>query len=401
MENSASPESRNYALLPDELVLKILDAAPATAEKVGSMIDVDDDAVTSGIQRLKEKDLIRKVESGEFSSSVSAVDGGMIVEHMAGLDLLLALAVGVEGLSIDHSAEWGGENNQYYAWQDAVPHDAANSTLCQGIMFLMELSVLANDQHEVRIMDGAHFTSIIKINSMLSANEERSGKAYIESLRSFLKETYNKVIPDIPNIIEQAFNNPNIVALAKYSSSRDLVDAYLNDLDIAVDDKTFFSLGLSADEYTKPMSCGQSQLERERIWDQLHIKCNLDIPEQTELNSALRRAIIPLKTRDQSGKPKESDLFFTLYKPFDGGPVYKIEIKREIAISRTATERVLNSLKKQTVFPELREPYPQFLVDLMAKSVASGMFAMQEAIKLNPKLNAHESAFNLIDHYRT
>lgn len=398
--DSASPQSRNYALLPDELILKILEKAPDTARKVSTMIDVEDRAVIEGIARLKASDIIRTVESDDFSDSVTAVDGSMIVEHMAGLDLVLALAVGVEGLSIDSDARWGAERNQYYAWQDAVPHDAANSTLCQGIMFLMELSVLANDEHEIRIMDGAHFTSIIKINSMLSAEEERSSKAYVDSLRSFLKDTYDKIIPDIPDIISQAFGNPNVIALAKYSSSRDIIDAFLSDLDIVVDDKTFFGLGLEADEYTKPLSCGQSAQERERIWDQLHIKCNLDIPEREQLNEALATSILPLKTK-VLGATKESELYFTLYKPFAGGPVYKIELKKEVAVSREKTERILNSLKKQTVFPEIREPYPQFLVDLMAKSIASGMFAMQEAIKLNPEFNADENILNLINSYRT
>ena len=61
--------------------------------------------------------------------------------------------------------------------------------LCQGVMFLMELSVLASSDHEIRIMDGTHFTPLLKINSLLSANEDSVGPQYTEALREFLNTT--------------------------------------------------------------------------------------------------------------------------------------------------------------------------------------------------------------------
>jgi hypothetical protein len=269
-------------------------------------------------------------------------------------------------------------------------------------MFLMELSVLANAEHDIRIMDGAHFTSILKINSMLSADEEKAGKEYSEALRAFLKETYSKIIPDIPDIIKAAFNNDKIIALAKYSSSKDVIDAFLQKFNIRLDDKTFFSLALDEDEYLKPLSVGQSQDERERIWDDLHIRCGLDIPERDELNIALDKAIKPLMTRDKSTKKsKESELYFTYFKPYQDGPAYRIELKKSLAIDIPRLEKCLLSIKRQIVFPEIREPYPQYLVDLMAKGISTGMVAIQEGIKLSPNLKIDKGKFNLLFSYRT
>jgi len=395
MENIETND-RSYAHLPDELLAKILDRVPSTVEKMNGMFDVQDEPIFQGIQKLRDQGRIGKLSTSEFSESLIAVDGSWVLEKMTGSDLLLAVAVGVEGLTVDSQTTWGEDRNQYYQWQTALSHNEANGRLGQGVMFLMELSVLANAGHEIRIMDGAHFTSILKINSMLSAKEENAGDEYAQSLRDFLKETYEKVIPDIPDIIKAAFNNDKIIALAKYTSSRDVIDAFLKGSDIKVDDRTFFSLGLQEGEYLKPLSVGQSQDERDKIWNDLHIICNLDIPEKDELNRELKNAITPITT-----KGKTSDLFFTYYKPFQDGPAYRIELKKSLAEDTPRFEKYLLSLKKQIVFPEIREPFPQYLVDLMAKSISGGMFAIKEAIRLSPDLKIDKGKFNLLFNYRT
>ena len=395
-------ENSHYAHLPDELLGKILENVPKTVDKMNGMFDIQDEPIEKGIAHLRESKRIEKISSTDFSSSLIAVDGGMILERMTGTDVLLAVAVGVEGLSEDKSVEWGEEKNQYYQWQTVLPHDEANARLIQGIMFLMELSVLANDEHEIRIMDGTHFTPIIKVNGLLSAREENAGPEYAQALREFLKETYSKIIPDIPQIIEAAFNNDKIIALAKYSSSRDVIDAFLHEFGIKLDDKTFFSLAMDADEYLLPLPVGQSKEEREKVWDDLHIFCNLEIPEQAELKEALKKAINPLRTVDAfTRQKKESEIYFTYYKPYQEGPAYRIEMKRSLAQDKKRVERYLVSLKKQIIFPEIREPYPQYLVDLMAKSIATGMFAIQEAIRLSPDLKIDKGKFNLLFNYRT
>lgn len=389
-------ENRNYAHLPDELLAKILDHVPSTVEKMNDMFDIQDEPIKQGIDHLRKDGKLEKLSTLEYSTSLIAVDGSFILEKMTGSDLLLAVAVGVEGLTEDKTKDWGEEKNQYYQWQTALSHDEANARLGQGAMFLMELSVLASAEHDIRIMDGAHFTSILKINSMLSAKDDNAGEEYAQALRDFLKETYKKIIPDIPDIIKAAFNDDRIIALAKYSSSRDVIDAFLSKYKIKIDDKTFFSLGLNEDEYLKPLSVGQSAEERRKIWDDLHIGCNLDIPEREKLKQALEEAIRPLTT-----KGKESELYFTYYKPYQDGPAYRIELKKSLAQDVARLEKYLLSIKRQIVFPEIREPYPQYLVDLMAKSISTGMFAIEEAVKLSPALKIDKGKFNLLFSYRT
>ena len=402
MDPDTSAQPPTYAHLPEELLASIMQQIPETVERVNSMFSVDDKSIVNGMDILRSKDLIRKISTTDSTDSLVAVDGGLVLEKMTGMDLLLSLAVGVEGLSEDKKVDWGSNKNQYISWQWALPHHVANSSLAQGIMFLMEMSVLSSSKHEIRIMDGSHLTSVIKLNSMLSAKDDGAGEEYIEALKQFLKRTYEKVIPDIPNILRDAYANECIVGAVKYSSSTDVIDHYLDGSGIRIDDKTFFGLGLNENEYLSPLPVGRSAKE-DNLWGQLHIKYNLDIEgvDKSEFDRLLEEAIQPLKTRGLNQHLKEPDLFYTYYKPFEDGPAYKLEIKRPVAMNKERLEKVLNSIRKQVVFPEIIEPYPQFLVDLVAKSVAGGMYAIKEAILLSPNTDVTNGKFNLLRNYRT
>ena len=393
--------SGHYAHLPEDLIKKILDDVPATVDKMNGMFKIQAGPIQKSIAALKKRGLIRQVESQNFTDSLIAVDGGSVIERMSGTDVLLAVAVGVEGLTTGKSAGWREDRSQYFQWQTVMAHDEAAQRLCQGVMFLMELSVLAGANHEIRIMDGTHFTPILKVNSMLSAKEDSAGPQYVSELGAFLKQTYKKIIPEIPDMVSEALNDDSIIAFAKYSSSRDILDSMVKRDDITVDDKTYFTLGLGEDEYVGPFSVGQSCEERRKIWDDLHIKCNLDIPERVELNHRLKEAVSPMRTKDDKGASKKSDLWFAYYKPYRGGPACRIECKRTLAENRPRFERMLCSVKRQIVFPDIREPFPQYLADLMAKSVSGGLEALQDAIRLSPKLNIRGEKFDLLMPYRS
>ena len=375
-----------YAHLPEDLIQKMLEAVPYTVEKMEKMLGAQDEPIEAGIRACRNRNLICQLNPVTPSiNSIMAADGGQVIERMSGMDLLLAVAVGVEGLHNPEGDGWKANRNQYEQWQTVMPHDEATPRLCQGAMFLMEIGVLAGATHEIRIMDGAHFTPLLKINSMLSAREEHAGEEYVAALRGFLFQTYRKIIPDIPDMISDALNDQGIIAIAKYSSSRDILDSHVRDADIngiSLDDKTFFALGLEADEYTKPMSVGQSEEERRKIWNDLHIICNLEIKEKEDLNKHLEKAIQPIRTKN-GREPKESDLFFTYYKPYANGPAYRIECKRALVQDTERLERVLAGLKQQIVYPDIREPFPQYLADLMAKSVSGGLHALQDAVRLS------------------
>ena len=391
----------SYAHLPEDLIKKILDEVPHSVEKMNKMLDTQDAPIQKGMDLLRKKSLIEEFEDDPLcTDSLMAVDGGNIIEKMSGTDILLAVAVGVEGLASSGSDGWLQDKNQYDQWQSIMPHDEATPRLCQGVMFLMELSVLSGASHNIRIMDGAHFTPLLKINSMLSAKEEYAGKEYIQGLRDFLRKRY-KVIPDIPDIIKAAFNDEHIIALAKYSSSRDILDEHVKNPQITLDDKAFFTLGLHKNQHTLPLPVGQSQEERRKIWDDLHIRCNLGIAEEDDLNEQLEKAIAPIRTK-QNGIHQKSNLFFSYYKPHENGPAYRVECKKTLADDSKKFKRMLSNLQnQQRAYPDIREPFPQYLADLMAKSVSGGMYALQDAIRLSSNLSVKSNRFDFLFPYRS
>jgi len=270
----------------------------------------------------------------------------------------------------------------------------------------MELSILAKATHEFRIMHGSHITSIMKLNSLLSAkDDEFADQAYVNALSEFLQTNYNKIIPDIPDIIDEGFSHKGIIGLTKYSSSREILDSILSDLSIPGDDKTYFNLTLSENEYTAPLPVGQSNKERDQ-WNVIHIKCNLDLgipqSEVIELNrrlEAVLKRFKPNKLGNQVSKT-DSDLYFLYYKPNEHGICYRVEVKKELALDTNILEKFLLSLKNQIFFPEIHEPYPQFLADMIAKNISFGMDALKHALISNEKL-ANNSDLSFLMSYRS
>jgi hypothetical protein len=394
-------ESKKYAYLPEDLILKMLEQAPQTARKIGELVNIDEAVVIKAREILDSKGIVLVNDGKDLTDSLIAVDGAQIVEKKTSSDILMSLAVGVEGLKEKESATWSPEGHQYYQWQTVLPHHEANPRLAQGIMFLMELSVLARADQSIRIMDGTHLTMILKLNSLLSAHDdELADKSYVGALEGFLKEQYEKIIPDIPDIIRDAFSDSCIIGMAKYSSSREIVDSILKELAVIMDDKIFLTFVLKENEFTKPLSVGQGTKEKED-WKQVHIRSNLPIksldPKMTkELNEQLEASISPFKV----GPGKNSKLYFTFYRPFGDGPVYRVEVKEELALDIKRLKKFLTSIKRQIVFPEIREPYPQYLADVIAKNISFGMNAVEQAICNDPSISNSKN-FDLIFPYRT
>ena len=212
-------EHKNYAYLPEDLLLQMLNKSQDTARKLAENVEVNDAQVGWAREILQNKKFINELPDGAVVSSIMATDGANIVDRKTGSDVILAIAVGVDGLSDAPLTQWPANARQYQQWQDALPHHVANPRLAQGIMFLMEMSILSENDREIRIMDGSHLTVILKLNSLLSANDSDAADIpYVNSLSNFLKENYDKIIPDIPNIIKDAFTNDRIISLTKYSS---------------------------------------------------------------------------------------------------------------------------------------------------------------------------------------
>jgi hypothetical protein len=366
-----------YARLPEDLLAELLSAAPKIAAQVRNLLGPAL-AMKDRLQQAAE-DLERIASAPPGSGqTVCSVDGGFAVERTVAVDIALSVAVGVEGFApAGGSCAW--DDNQYSSAYQVLTHDLENERLARGAMVILELDVLADAPHEFRIYDGSHLTPIIQLNSALTSRSP--------VVTEFTAELGDK--HDLRGAFAAFATDPNIVAMPKYDSSRELC----NILGAAIgervpgDDKYLTSLILRGGQFTTP-----EQVPK-RPWQLLHF---------TERESAAGPAAELARDLDEALQPLQNCQLYSLYfRPDDVGPAYRVEVKPELAHDPDRLTDLLSTLSAQITGPFVREPYPQYLADVMAKSVGFGLSALQTAAQLALSRDAPELAQLVIHSYRT
>jgi hypothetical protein len=362
--------TEGYARLPEDLLRDLLEGAEGMVTEVTRLLS----PAIEGRERLRDAletlGLVQKYASNS-ARSVCGVDGGYAVERTAAVDMILSVAVGVEGLSRE-TTHWDGA--QYEWWSRVGKHDLESERLGRGVMVSQELAVLSQAPHEVRILDGSHLTLVIQLNSALTA--------FSDELRSEACRVWERL--GTVEALKMASADGRILAMPKYDSSRHIADvlAHHLDEDIPGDDK--YLLG----QLLRPGELIQPQRVPEYPWTQLHFSPQ---PGAQEMAASLQEAIAPLTQRS---------LMYTYFKPLEFSPAFRLEMKE--GLDRDELDAVCSTLAGQVTGPFVREPYPQYLADVMAKSVGLGLSALQSAVQLAlGGLGRAEIAELLIHSYRT
>lgn len=353
-----------HVYLPDDLLEEILEETPSVSGSIREVFEqiarqrqqMRDQLLTGGwIGRTV--DLVEPTQN----PTVAAIDGGLAIERSIGADTVLVVAVGVEGLIPEDRRRWSGV--QYAHWQRVIVHEGGESSrrFALGVMAALELQILAAAPHDVIILDGSHLTPVIGLNSMLSLTDDALGNLAAQILFEHRAVEHLAI----------AMRCPNIVAMVKYDASRDLTKTWLSAFESTYDDRTVMTMLLEADEFTKPVQVGQTPRSREN-WEELHITvASPNFPNRPEIEQGFNDALDYVRQRN---------IFFIYYKPHEWAPAYRIELKRDIVESPVHLANVLCAVKDQVLSPEIREPYPQYLADIMAKSVGDGMAALRTAV---------------------
>jgi hypothetical protein len=362
--------SEGYARLPEDLLRDLLSEA-------GPMVARVEDLLAPAIERreqlraaLHDAGMIMSFRDVE-PQTVCGVDGGFAVERTAAVDMLLSVAVGVEGLAAGTTA-W--ESTQYQWWARADRHDLDNERLCRGVMIAQELVILANAPHKVRILDGSHLTLVIQLNSALTSSSTE--------VRSEARRIWERL--DTVAALHQTCRSGTIIAMPKYDSSRVITKILEDSTGEAIpgDDKHLLTLLLQAGEYVVPRQVPPEP------WSALHF--NAPAGEE-ELGRGLTAAIQPLKDRE---------LNFTYFKPDEMSPAFRVELKP--SVNTSYIDVLCSTIAGQITGPFVREPYPQYLADVMAKSVGLGLSALQAAVQLAlSQMGRPELSEFLIHSYRT
>ena len=360
-------DEQGYARLPEDLLYGLLGEAGAITGRVTDMLESSVEHREELRQGLRESGLLRRFNR-TASSPVAAIDGGFAIERTLAVDLLLSVAVGVEGLGA--ATRW--DNNQYRWWAEALPHQIEADRLTRGVMVAQELAILADAPHELRILDGSHLTLVIQINSALTTQSA--------DIRALAKDQWTEL--RTIEALRQASTDVSLIAMPKYDSSSEIA-RQLSDRtnrEIAGDDKYLLGMLLDGGELIEPQPVPAQ-------WSQLHFDAR---PGDENLERDLTAAIEPLRQRQ---------LLFTYFKPDDNSPAYRIEIKQGAVHD---LDRICSTLADQITGPFVREPYPQYLADVMAKSVGLGLSALQSAVQLQLSGSGRpEIARLLLRSYRT
>jgi len=363
-------ESREgYARLPEDLLRDLLIDADRVVDQVDALLAPSIERRDEFREALHALDLIRTYTPTEVKT-LSGVDGGFAVERTAAVDLVLCVAVGVEGLA-KTTTEW--EGTQYEWWSRVAKHDGEAERLARGVMVAQELKVLAAAPHELRILDGSHMTLVIQLNSALSA--------WSEDVRAEARTVWEASAT--AEALSEVARSESIVAMPKYDSSSEIIRQLSQRIgeEIPGDDKHLMGLLLEPGEFVTPQPVPET-------WSRLHFSAR---EGDEDLEQAFTEAITPFKERG---------IKFTYFKPDVFSPAFRIELKS--SIDDAQLDSLCTTIASQITGPFVVEPYPQYLADVMAKSVGLGLSALQSAVQLGlSERGRPEIAQMLIHSYRT
>jgi hypothetical protein len=372
MSNGVHATTREgYARLPEDLLRDLLDGVPAVVDKAKQLLGSSLDRKDELRQALEDLELVRTYVPRD-TASVCGVDGGYAVERTTACDLVLSVAVGVEGHSAS-TTSWDG--TQYEWWSDVDKHDLEAERLARGVMVAQELAILAEAPHSWRILDGSHLTPVIQLNSALTTISDAVGV----KARSVWENL--KTVDSLAFMAADA----RVIAMPKYDSSRTVVDLLETQLgeEISGDDKLVLGLLLKPGELIAP------QRMPAQPWQSLHIAERKK--EDQVIAAAMQQAISPLTARQ---------LTYTYFKPDEFSPAFRLELKADLTDDQL--DEACSTISAQMTGPFVREPYPQYLADVMAKSVGLGLYALQTATQLALSgLGRSEIAEMLVHSYRT
>jgi hypothetical protein len=357
-EDAAHAES----YLPDGLIEELLDQTRVISDAIRGMFEgvtaQRDEMRTSllGSGRVRLAGDLPRVPH----PSVAAVDGALAIEQSLGADTALVVALGVEGLAQEEKRQWKGV--RYAHWERVLPHKGEDArSFALGVMAALEIEILANAPHDVVILDGSHATPIVALIKMLAITDP-----------DFMQAAYELCVDhNIPANLYEALQRTQIVGMVKYDASRHLAEKWLDEFKIPCDDRAMMTILLEADEYTDPSLVGHPS-RYQWNWNALQkLMVSGAYPHSDFVQSHFGKSI---EYADQR------QILLTYYKPHDWSPAYRVEVKREVAEDSEQLSRVLTAVREQVVSSEMREPYPQYLADVMAKSVSKGMSALRAAI---------------------
>jgi hypothetical protein len=336
-------ETQPFSELPEALVEEMLGYTNDLASSLLKSLNAVKGQRDQIRSKLAKKDLL--VDSSDLigasqSPTCSGVDGSYAIERLVTTDLVVAVALAVEGLTPPSEKRfWPRPHHKVIT--RVVPHNDATSLVLRALMIAMEIELAAQAPHDVTFIDGSMATPIIYLNQGLT----NLWNAPID-LSEQLSSIQSTVVDRYAEILRGERSDKAHVAVPKYTSKREIA-TFLEMPDY--EDRGLLMFVLRPGELTRPM----------------------------EMEPPRQPYHLPVKSPDLDPLLKNAKILY--YRPYGHIPPLRLEVPPTIANNSRRLGLVLEAVRLQCGSPGMFEPYPLYLADRMAKHLAVAMPAIRRA----------------------
>lgn len=327
------------------------------AELATKRADIRARLVTSGFISAMPTDIATR--------DLVCVDGATATKGLYAADLIVSAAVAVEGATPTGRVPAGSD---VLAWSNLVSHAVGSDRLASAIMACAELRLLAEQPHDLVVVDGSHQTFVLSLASALRSVDTDLLPILVDVIEQW----------DIPAALAQVARDPRIVACPK----SDATDAFATivardpvnlpaDLQrtLVAGDKVLAAMLLHPGEMTRPSPAPKT-------WSQLRIAHGELTGRAKKAADALEAAIAPM--RDAATEGGDQGIGITYVMPPGAVTALKIEHKRSAGTDQVRS--IARSLAADVLAPHAQEPVCQYRADVHAKTAVSVIDLLHEQI---------------------
>ena len=369
--NSRSITADVFGDLPDALINQLLIRAEAVGEKAHTHVDAQVRVSDQLRRRARQLGLVRKLPdvSDAPVETVAAVDGSLVSKRLASFDLNAATALVVDGIGPINSRNSPRHDIAIHV-TNPLPY---GREVTHGLMFCMEYETASVETTNVDLvmLDGAFSSGLIAVSKALISAQNYDGELY----NDFFDRWTTKAAPAVPELM----TSKHVIALPKRSSVNEFVSQsrLFESREIDTNGRSTASLILDANEYSGPFSF------------------------DTRIPQTWPSDMFP--DFWQEVRTLFEELQIVYFKPHPWSHAYRVEMPRAVGSDEHRRHRVLDALKRQCTNPAMLEPYPLYVADRFAKSLAKGATALLDAVRSDviAKSDNPEIAYAMLNAYRT
>ncbi len=366
-----SQQTDLFGDLPDALIGELLTRASSIGSTALNHVEAQVRTRERFRERARSLGLIENLPdlSHMLGKSVAAVDGSLVSKRLASFDLNAAAALAVDGIGFD-------------AHKDAPRHDIAvhptrplrfGREITYALMFCMEYDVAYKESNtrDLVMLDGAFSTGLIAISKALISAQNYYDDLSNEFFERWTTNTMRRVIA--------VMASDHVIAIPKRPSANEFAtqSRLFESREIDTDGRSTASMILEAGEFSVPFNFDTRTPQTwptdgfTTFWKQVR-----------ELFEELR---------------------VVYFKPHPWSHAYRVEIPRVICDDEQRLHSVLDTIKRQCASPAMMEPYPLYVADRFAKSLAKGADALLDAVRQEVTARSEDPsiAYAMLNTYRT